>query len=111
MSITDAIELKLFLELPSDWLPILNGGEGLFLYLKDEPGESTMLYHHELVHRDFTCPIYDSLHSLIRTATACVNAGAYRFDSSGMEADYEQEIAISRLMNPNSSYWNESEFE
>ena len=48
---------------------------------------------------------YDSIFNLFETLITCLKQGVYFYENGRIELDYEQEIVVSKKINPRSNYW------
>lgn len=93
----------------TNYFPLFYSGHGdMFLYDLDESSPTysmISLYSPELLGKNTLETIYDTLASLLDTATTCYDKQIFRIDQDRLEFDSDGHYNVASELNPNSYYW------
>ncbi len=93
----------------TNYFPLFSGNNGNLLLMDLDAYSPTFkaisLYSPTLLGSAAPMTIYDSLLSMMETAVACYQQGAFRIDQDALQVNSDTYYSIASSMNPDSQYW------
>lgn len=93
----------------ANYFPLFSGNNGNLLLMDldscSPTFQSISLYSPTLLGSATPMTIYDSLSSMMETAVACYQQGAFRIDQDTLQVNSDTHYSIASGMNPESQYW------